>query len=67
MVGTGDDGKVSVEEGRNIADGVFVGVKQTADGPKGRVEVELTDSIRVEAGVGASGAPEVGVGFELDY
>lgn len=66
-VATGEDGKVTVEAGRNIADGVFVGVKQTADGPKGRVEVELTDSIRVEAGVGASGAPEVGVGFELDY
>lgn len=66
-VGTGVDGKVTVEAGRMVADGVFVGVRQTADGPKGRVEVELTDSIKVEAGVGAGGAPEVGVGFEIEY
>lgn len=66
-IGADAEGKVTVEAGRVVADGVFVGLRQTADGPKGRVEVEITDSIRIEAGIGSNGAPEVGVGFEIEY
>lgn len=60
-------GRPTLDAGRYVRDGVYIGVRQGAKGPQGRVEVDLTDHINIEAGVGPGGAPEIGVGIEFDY
>ena len=62
----GDDG---VEVGSYVRDGVYVGVAQGLDAGSGEVnvEVELTDDISLDGGVGTTGDTKVGVTWERDY
>ena len=69
--GTGAaDGGTSggVSAGRYVNDRVYVGVEQRFTGEsRARVEVEITDNIRVESTVGPQTGTGVGVNFRWDY
>ncbi len=60
---------VSVEAGRYVAPGVYVGAKQGAAGnsSRGVVEVDVLDNVKVEGDVGADSRGRVGVKMEWDY
>ena len=60
---------VSVEAGRYVAPGVYVGAKQGAAGnsSRGVVEVDILDNVKVEGDVGADSRGRVGVKMEWDY
>lgn len=62
----GDGG---VEVGSYVRDGVYVGVAQGLEAGSGQVnvEVELTDDISLDSGVGTTGDTTVGVTWERDY
>jgi translocation and assembly module TamB len=60
---------VSVEAGRYVAPGVYVGARQGATGTSSRgvVEVQVLDNVKVEGDVGADSNGRVGVKMEWDY
>lgn len=60
---------VSVEAGRYVAPGVYVGARQGAAGTSSRgvVEVQVLDNVKVEGDVGADSNGRVGVKMEWDY
>ncbi|MGE0151635.1 MAG: translocation/assembly module TamB domain-containing protein [Reyranellaceae bacterium] len=62
-------GGTSLEVGRNIAPGVYVGAKQgAASGSSSAVvEIEVTPNIKVESEVGTDARSKVGVTIEWDY
>lgn len=62
-------GESGVEVGSYVREGVYVGVSQGLDSGSGEVsvEVELTDEVSLESGVGAAGDTDVGVTWERDY
>ncbi len=66
VLSVGEDG---VEVGSYVRDGVYVGVSQGLEAGSGEVsvEVELTDEVSIESGVGATGDTGVGVTWERDY
>ncbi len=69
-VSGGSDGSgPTLNAGRYVAEGVFVGVQQGVDATSSRVtvQVEVTDHVRVEADVGANASSRVGVNLEWDY
>ncbi|MCA3271727.1 MAG: translocation/assembly module TamB domain-containing protein [Roseomonas sp.] len=61
----------TLESGRYVADGVFIGVKQSADGgpPRVGVQIDLTRRLRLEAESGGNSlaGDRVGIGFEIEY
>jgi translocation and assembly module TamB len=64
----GDAGGGGVEAGRYVSDRVYVGVEQDFAGEsRARVEVEITDTIRLESTVGPRSGTGVGVNFQWDY
>ena len=60
---------VSLEAGRYVAPGVYVGAKQGASGTSSRgvVQLEVIDHVKIEADVGADSNGRVGVKMEWDY
>lgn len=68
---SGSDGgvPVSLEAGRYVAPGVYVGAKQGASGTSSRgvVQLEVIDHVKIEADVGADSNGRVGVKMEWDY
>jgi translocation and assembly module TamB len=66
--GEGDAGP-TVQAGKYVADGVFVGAKQGAgpDTSAATVEVELTPNLSVESEVGQTGRSELGVSWKFNY
>ncbi|TAJ27213.1 MAG: hypothetical protein EPO67_17580 [Reyranella sp.] len=60
---------VSVEAGRYVAPGVYVGARQGASGTSSRgvVQVEVLDNVKLEGDVGADSNGRVGVKMEWDY
>ncbi|MDP2334573.1 MAG: translocation/assembly module TamB domain-containing protein [Reyranella sp.] len=60
---------VSVEAGRYVAPGVYVGARQGASGTSSRgvVQVEVFDNVKVEGDIGADSNGRVGVKMEWDY
>ena len=62
-------GSVSLEAGRYVAPGVYVGARQGATGTSSRgvVEVEVLDNVKVEGDIGADSTGRVGVKMEWDY
>ncbi|WP_029009795.1 translocation/assembly module TamB domain-containing protein [Azospirillum halopraeferens] len=64
-----DGGPGAVEAGRYVSDRVYVGVEQGLGdtGSGARVEVDITDTIKAEARVGADANTRFGVTFEWDY
>ena len=67
----GQEPGATLESGRYVADGVFVGVKQSADGgpPRVGVQIDLTRRLRLEAESGGNSlaGDRVGIGFEIEY
>jgi translocation and assembly module TamB len=59
----------TVEAGKYVTEDVFVGVEQGAGAAssKVKVEVDITDNIKVESAAGVSGGSSVGVQFHWDY
>lgn len=60
---------VSLEAGRYVAPGVYVGAKQGAAGnsSRGVVEVDLLDHVKIEGDIGADSTGRVGAKMEWDY
>ena len=78
--GSGQSSGATVEAGRSLAPGVYLGAKQnaTGTGTKGTVEIDLGRGVRLQAGVGSSGTSsatgaagnmgtDVGVTWQFDY
>ncbi len=59
----------SLELGRYVAPGVYLGAKQGAvsGSTAAVVEIELTPNIKVQSEVGAEAGSKVGIGLEWDY
>jgi autotransporter translocation and assembly factor TamB len=59
----------SVRAGRNVADGVFVGVEQPVDGGSAQVEVEveLLDNVTVDAQTGSDEGSSIGLNWKYDF
>jgi translocation and assembly module TamB len=66
---TRDGEGVGVEAGRNLAPGVYVGVRPGREPGSydATVQVEVAPRLRVETDVGAASTGRVGVTWELDY
>ena len=61
-------GKASVEAGRYLADGVYLGARQGADGsPQATVQIEVLPNVKVEADVGGEGTGRAGLSWGFDY
>lgn len=60
---------VSLEAGRYVAPGVYVGARQGAAGnsSRGVVQLDVFDNIKVEGDIGADSTGRVGVKAEWDY
>ncbi|MFO1157988.1 MAG: translocation/assembly module TamB domain-containing protein [Reyranellaceae bacterium] len=69
--GTGSTGnqQMSIEAGRYVAPGVYVGARQGATGnsSRGVVQIEVIDHVKIEGDVGADSNGRVGVKMEWDY
>jgi translocation and assembly module TamB len=67
--GGGSGTTTSVEGGRYVAPGVYVGAKQgaSADSSRGVVQVEVFPHVKVEGDIGADSNGKVGVKMEWDY
>jgi translocation and assembly module TamB len=78
-VGTDADGKATLEAGRYVAPGVYVGVEQgaSAASTRAKVEVDLTKRLKLEGTFGESGSSatgssgeggsSIGVTYEFEY
>ncbi len=61
-------GKASVEAGRYLADGVYLGARQGADGsPQATVQIEVLPNVKIEADVGGEGTGRAGLSWGFDY
>lgn len=60
---------VTLEAGRYIAPGIYVGAKQgaTADSSRGVVEIDVLKNTKIEADVGADSTGRLGIKMEWDY
>jgi translocation and assembly module TamB len=60
---------VSLEAGRYVAPGVYVGAKQGAAGnsSRGVVEIDVLDHVKIEGDIGADSTGRVGAKMEWDY
>ncbi|CAN5486975.1 hypothetical protein BH10PSE6_BH10PSE6_15710 [soil metagenome] len=67
--GSGGAGSTSVEGGRYVAPGIYVGAKQgaSADSSRGVVEIEVLKHTKIEGDIGADSTGKVGVKMEWDY
>jgi len=67
--GSSSVGGSSLEVGRNVAPGVYLGAKQGAQSGSSTavVEIELTPHIKVESEIGVDARSKVGVSVEWDY
>ncbi|MCW5734930.1 MAG: translocation/assembly module TamB domain-containing protein [Enhydrobacter sp.] len=67
--GSGSATGTTVEGGRYVAPGVYVGARQgaTGDSSRGVVEVEVFDNVKIQGDIGADSTGKVGVKMEWDY
>ncbi|HZB56737.1 MAG TPA: translocation/assembly module TamB domain-containing protein, partial [Reyranella sp.] len=67
--GSGANSPVSLEAGRYVAPGVYVGARQGATGTSSRgvVQVDVLEHVKIEGDVGADSNGRVGVKMEWDY
>jgi translocation and assembly module TamB len=66
---SGSGSTTSVEGGRYVAPGIYVGAKQgaSADSSRGVVEIEVLKHTKIEGDIGADSTGKVGVKMEWDY
>ena len=64
-----DGDATSIQAGQNLADGVYVGVKQPVDGGATAVEVEIDvfDNVTVDAETSGEDGSSVGVNWKYDW
>ncbi|MBK1667528.1 hypothetical protein CKO28_05720 [Rhodovibrio sodomensis] len=69
QIGGSADAGPTVEAGQYVTEDVFVGVEQGAglDSSQVKVEVDVTEHIKLESAAGVSGGSSVGVQFHWDY
>ena len=62
-------GSTSLQGGRYVAPGVYVGAKQGATGnsSRGVVEIDVLDHTKIEGDIGADSNGRVGVKMQWDY
>jgi translocation and assembly module TamB len=67
--GSGANSPISLEAGRYVAPGVYVGARQGATGTSSRgvVQVDVLEHVKIEGDVGADSNGRVGVKMEWDY
>ncbi len=67
--GGGGADNLSLEAGRYVAPGVYVGARQGATGnsSRGVVQVEIVDNVKIEGDIGADSRGRVGIKTEWDY
>jgi translocation and assembly module TamB len=69
--GSGGSGgsPVSIEAGRYVAPGIYVGAKQGASGnsSRGVVQIDVLDNVKLEGDIGADSTGRVGAKMEWDY
>ncbi|MFZ5781735.1 MAG: translocation/assembly module TamB domain-containing protein [Pseudomonadota bacterium] len=60
---------ISLEAGRYVAPGVYVGAQQGATGnsSRGVVQIEVLDHVKIEGTIGADSDQRIGVKMEWDY
>jgi translocation and assembly module TamB len=67
----GQEPGATLETGRYVADGVYIGLKQSADGgpPRVGVQIDLMPRLRLEAESGGNSlaGDRVGIAFEYEY
>ncbi|AFL73420.1 translocation/assembly module TamB domain-containing protein [Thiocystis violascens] len=68
-LGTDEQGRASLEGGRQLSEGVYLGVRQNARAGKsqGVLRIEVTPNLRLEADVGAAGGTRAGAVYEIEY
>ncbi len=61
----------TLETGRYVAEGVYVGVRQSSEGgaPRVGVQIDVLPRVRIEAETGGNSAAgdRVGLSFEIEY
>ena len=69
QIGGSAESGPTVEAGKYVTEDVFVGVEQGAgiDSSQVKIEVDVTDNIKLESAAGVSGGSSVGVQFHWDY
>lgn len=67
--GGANPSSVSLEAGRYVLPGIYVGAKQgaTADSSRGVVEIDVLKNTKIEADVGADSTGRLGIKMEWDY
>lgn len=67
--GSQNPAAVTLEAGRYILPGIYVGAKQgaTADSSRGVVEIDVLKNTKIEADVGADSTGRLGIKMEWDY
>jgi len=67
--GSQNPAAVTLEAGRYILPGIYVGAKQgaTADSSRGVVEIDVFKNTKIEADVGADSTGRLGIKMEWDY
>jgi translocation and assembly module TamB len=67
--GNSANSPVSLEAGRYVAPGVYVGARQGATGnsSRGVVQVDVLENVKIEGDVGADSNQRIGVKMEWDY
>ena len=67
----GEEPGATLEAGRYVADGVFLGLKQSTDGgpPRVGVQIDLMPRLKLEAESGGNSlaGDRIGIGFEYEY
>lgn len=67
--GSGANPQMSIEAGRYVAPGVYIGARQGATGnsSRGVVQIDVLDNVKIEGDVGADSNGRVGVKMQWDY
>lgn len=67
--GSSANAPVSLEAGRYVAPGVYVGARQGATGTSSRgvVQVDVLENVKIEGDIGADSNGRIGVKMEWDY
>lgn len=68
-LGTDEQGRANLEGGRQLSEGVYLGVRQNARAgeSQGVLRIEVSPNLRLAADVGAAGGTRAGAVYEIEY